>query len=250
MVGDALARLIDPPPPNFVVSVKHPATMLARLLFGLHKGLRVYLSYNIANARTDETYRNVTDSFRRSMHAQETLAVFDPLTIDELPAVAGFPESSAGNAVFSYDGRNPVHRWPILDADRSLSPEDDLTGLYPLSVPMQELGAARRAIWSQVRIRDFRLIDQSHYVLVYRPTLTGGTKISSGVQAEIDYAAHSGRPTILYVKKGEDQLPISSPFLSQPGDDPFYVYEDSEERLWEVLRSLEKPVGCDKSFLS
>jgi hypothetical protein len=250
LIGDLLARTINPdqPPPNFLVSVKHPAEMLAKLLFkqpsngNQVENARVYLSYSITDTRNNERFRKIIDSFRERMH-KTSCAAFDPLTIDELPPVLRVPTKK--NKVYRYDASNPQHRWPILNPKKVLGADDDLH--YPISFPFDELRDVREAIDAQVRARDIRLVDQAHFLVVYRPTFVGpggnpSPKLGSGVQGEVDYAAATGCPTVWYIKKGADPLP-ASPFVPKnPGDDPDFVVEPTEERFWARIETLQKDI--------
>lgn len=248
LLGDVLARTTNPekPPPNFVVSVKHPAAMLARLLFKLDDIVRLYLSYNISSTRGQEVTRKTTDTFRQRMHDQVNCAAFDPLTIDELPPVLRIPQEYDSAATFAYDATIAEQRWPILNPDGALSADDDLTVRYPLPIPFRELKDSQSAIDAQVKTRDIRMVDQAHYLVVYRPTLSGEPKLSSGVQGEVNHAAESGCPVIWYLKKGVDPLP-GSPFVPKsPGDDPDFFYEPTEDRFWQRIASLRKDLSLGR----
>jgi hypothetical protein len=239
LAADLLARLVDAdePPPNYVVAVQHSASMLARLLFEPQVA-PVYLSHPISEIRNDESAREAIDTFRRTLRGYDKLAVFEPLTIDERPPLL------AGSLVTSYDPRNPVHRWPILDATDALSADEDLRARYPLALPKAELLEATDALNEQIPSRDLRLCDQAGALIIYRPTMGGVRGLSGGVRAERDQIRGDGRRPrriIWYVKKGEDQLPdelFKRP--PKPGEDPDFVYEETEERLWEIVRALHE----------
>jgi len=85
LVGDLLARIINPtkPIPHFVIAVKHPAEMLARLLLRPNEIVRVYTSYPISDTRNKKPLRIIIDVFRQKMREQKHCMVFDPLTIDD-----------------------------------------------------------------------------------------------------------------------------------------------------------------------
>jgi adenylate kinase len=236
LVGDLLARIINPenPIPNFVVAIKHPAEMLARLLFSKNVA-RVYISYNITDTRNRKSLRATIDRFRQKIHQQTNCVVFDPLTIDELPLLSLDKAISHKKTLF-YNASKPQHRWPILDPQKALASEDDL--VYPLPIPIRELENSKRSIDAQVKRRDFRMIDQSHYLIVYRPTLHGKAELSTGVNDEIKYAYNFGIPVIWYIKKGEDPLPTSPFAPKNPNEDPNYIYSASEEQLWEKINGL------------
>ena len=251
LIGDLLARIVAPksPIPNFVVAVKHPADMLAKLILRPEIA-RVYMSYCISETRTDVVRRAAIDSFRHQMNQQAACAAFDPLTIDELPPM-GRGASHSSTESFSYDAREVDVRWPPLDPNLALA-LDDLT--YPIHIPRQELKDVRDAIDAQVKNRDVRLVDQAHFLVVYRPTLvrkpdgSPNPKLSSGVQGEVDHAAATRCPIVWYVKKGEDPLP-ESPFVDKkPESNPDLFYEEDEKRFWERIASLYKSVDRERDY--
>ena len=252
MVGDLLARLINPdhPPPNYVVAIKHPAMMLARLLLRPRQTARIYLSHDISDARKSKQYRHVIDSFRTEIRKQENCAVFEPLTIDELPPVLPFLQARKKpkrKAFTYYDPSRIKDRWPTLDPADVLASDEDLHEEYPLKIPMQELKDAAKAIDAQVSRRDIRLVEQSHYLLVYRPTITGDPRLGTGVVSEVRHAWAIGRPILWYIKRGKDPLP-KSPFVPKnPADNPRFIYESSERKLWEKVNQLHQDINpeCD-----
>jgi hypothetical protein len=242
LVGDLLARVVNPqaPPPNYVVSVKHPASMLARLLMQKDT-MRVYLSHDITKSRTDERLRKVIDSFRIEIRKRNSCAVFEPLTIDELPPVK-LHLSGTAQKVVTYNSEQPSLRWPTLQPDDLLASDHRCQ----IQIPSTELHDVEELIDAQVSWRDIRLVNQSHCVLVYRPTIAG--TIGSGVLSEIDYARSTGRPVIVYINKDEDP-PLTSPFLrlfTDPGSNPNYINEPTEEKLWTRMNQLSSIVRADR----
>ena len=252
LIGDILARLVNPksPIPNYIVSVKHPSTMLARLLLGRNVA-RIYMSYRITETRNHASQRDLIDGFRRLMHAQQNCVAFDPLTIDELPPLNPSLEQNLGDGPLLYDAQNTVLRWPALDPPNALT-MDDLS--YPIKVPLEEIRDVREAVDAQVKNRDIRLVDQAHFLVVYRPTFAPtpdspkNPKLSSGVQGEVDYAAATCCPVIWYVKKGHDPLP-DSPFADKrPGSDPKMFYEEDDTRFWQYVAQLQKSADRERDY--
>jgi hypothetical protein len=254
LIGDLLAQLVNPrnPIPNYVVSVKHPAEMLARLLLRHDKTARVYLSYCISKARSDAKKRDLVDTFRRRMHSQEMCVAFDPLTIDELPPVRLCSDPSSQGEHFSYDTSRPDLRWPVLDPELALTADGDLS--YPIDIPVRELRDVSAAIDAQVKNRDIRLVDQAHFLIVYRPTIirnSDGSEnpaISSGVQGEVDHASQTSCRVIWYIKRGEDPLP-ESPFAEKnPGSNPDMIYEEDEARFWDRISKLHLTIDRERDY--
>ncbi len=246
LVGDLLARTISPtkPPPNYVIAVKHPSELLARLLFQDHIA-RVYTSFNISDVKKKADLREVIDNFRKTIHAQKGCVAFDPLTIDELPLLYQIPRFRRNTRV-PYDASNPTHRWPVLDQGSILASDEDLSPEYPIRIPLRELKDARNAIDAQVRNRDIRLVDQAHFLVVYRPTLSGKAELSTGVHTEVERALTTGRPIIWYIRKGDDPIP-TSPFVPKnPADNPDFFYEKNDQRFWQRISRLHESLNEDR----
>lgn len=249
MVADLFARTVHPetPPLNYFVPVQHCPDMLARLLLAPTEEppVRIYTSYNISAARDTkkrseerERIRQITDDFRKRCREEAQCVFFDPLTIDELPPLLR-PHTRRH---LSYDRTNLAHRWPVL-LPAILSPDDLPIPHKKHKIPPAELRLAKAPIEGQIEQRDYRLIDQSHYLLLYRPTLHGTPSLSSGVALELGHATNTGAPVIWYVHD-DDPTPVH----------PFY-YPDSahslrgpEENLWNHLAGLA-PVGARNNFM-
>ncbi len=246
LVGDLLARAIDSanPPPNYVIAVKHPVAMLAELLFGQVPPLRVYTSYSITDTRNNRHQRKIIDYFRQKISKRSSLVVFDPLTIDELPPLIRAARSRKKQKTISYHVSRADDRWPIAQT-KALASDRDVQSKQVLRVPLPEAQYARGAVDAQVADRDYRLIDQSHAVVVFRPTLGGRRALSQGVHAEVEYASHVGRPIVWYFKRGEDSIP-ESPFIQgDPGSDPNIVFDRDERLVWTQLSEIRESLPRD-----
>lgn len=238
LCADLLARVFDPPKPNFLFAIKHPVDTLVRLLLNFDESVRVYTSYQITETRQIPELRNEIDEFRRKIHDQEHLVVFDPLSIDELPPMILASNAENKSGIFTFDPQNPAHRWPLSEDVDLLDSGLDLKDHLPLKIPTAELLDAKESAKIQIMNRDIRLIDQSHCLVVYRPTISGNSKLSTGVQAELEHAAHTECRVIWYIKEGTDPLP-ESPFVpTNPGYDPDFIYNSSDEKFWERIAEL------------
>jgi hypothetical protein len=67
--------------------------------------------------------------------------------------------------------------------------------------------------------------------------MAGSERLSEGVDNEHRYAKDNGCPIVWYVKKGDDPLP-RSPFTRDYGSNPFFIYENSETRFWDLIDKL------------
>jgi len=267
LLGDVLARLVSSktPPPNYLISVRHPVRNFVRLIFAHGKEAkgadrrcgRVYLSFNISDTRHTDSGRNEIDAFRRKFFSYEDLFVFDPLMIDELPPVyqvTGRSSPPPSSPHIDYDPREPRWRWPWLGGDFSPIVDDsDLHSRYPLKIPVDELRSAAETIDTQVSNRDIRLVDQAHYLALWRPTMTREASVSAGVRGEMEFARDRGVRMLTYVKKGADQLPGSS-FLKylNPHQNPDVKFEEDDDEFWRHIEEirLQKPDLSRDHFLA
>lgn len=259
LLGDVLSRLVNNknPPPNYLISVRHPVRKLAHLIFSHNKKNgednrqphgRVYLSFNISDTRNTEQGRKEINDFRRQFHSRESLFVFDPLMIDELPPIHHLKKLIDSGTVPSkeieYDPRDPRWHWPWLIGGDNLAPivnDSDLLPSYPLKLPTHELAAAASAIDAQVSNRDLRLVDQAHYLALWRPTMTRGTQVSAGVRGEMEFARQRGVHILAYLRKGEDKLTTSS-FTNylNPQHNPNVIFAKTAEKFWQRVDTLQQ----------
>lgn len=185
---------------SYMVSVRHPISTFQNLILP-KTPLCIYLSYPISKTRTDKSMIEEINVFRLKMHKigkKYDVAIFDPVTIDEL-----YPNfNTAASDSFIIDENM---RWPL--AHRTLARNMP----YPIKIPSQEIAESKLQIRHQIRSRDFKLIDSSSVLAVYRPYLGGQ---STGVMAEIGYATTSGKNVVIYSPLDDARPDGSHPFDS------------------------------------
>lgn len=193
--ADLLAKLVTIPPVPYsnltysrslVVAANHPASMLYRLLLEGNR-LRIYACIPISSTRKSEADRSNVDSFVRELN--ERFTVFNPLTIDERPMTLLL--GSGRKKVTLKTGNRG--RWPFTPGD-TLCPQSkrsyDIKGLRVSEI--QEISSASTAgtkpdIDRHITHRDYRLIDQSDVLAVYRLTYKSKNP-HSGMDKEVTYA--------------------------------------------------------------
>lgn len=181
-----------------VVAIRHPPEMLYRLL-AEPECLRIYASYPIS--RTRDKHRDEIDRFRVALNTRFT--VYDPLTIDERPLQK-----------LLKDYREHSSNVPALGQQLTLAAEDrwfipaecTLCGEEPkeiLNFEVNEIDEITRVFPGEkteidrtIEARDFRLIDQSDCLVVYRPQFQKG-ELSGGTEAEIRYAKNTQKRVFL-----------------------------------------------------
>ena len=92
-------------------------------------------------------------------------AIFDPVTIDELPFRAALDEAKSESKSHSVQLKES-HRWP-LDLDDILvdSPQ------WPIQIPYDEVNEVEADIRNQITSRDYILVESSKTLVAYRPYL-------------------------------------------------------------------------------
>lgn len=199
MVADIVAAYLGVK--NYLVAVKHPVEVFARLLAEPNAKL-IYVSHPIRLIRDKpDKLKEVVEFKRRLLDAG--FVVFDPATIDE-----------GVDAVYSLERRLPLPKEPTVPPT-----------VREMVLNLDEETAS--IIKEHIEERDYRLISQSHAVVAYRPFME--KMLHKGVLSEMDAAIALGKQLFVYDPKKE--------FIH----DVFYpkspVCDDFDE-LVEALRSV------------
>ncbi len=244
---------------SIVLSVNSPIRTVARLITE-PRTKRVYASFPITSTRGCADQKTAINRFRRQLY--DRFVVFDPVGIDELPLL----ETSAG-----HEGICKFHpelmpdgapkacgaaRWdsrfsdataenglqPLLPPQASLRLQDGTDApFYPVEFPEHELSALKygdvsrseTTVHDQLTARDLRLVEQSDFVVAYRPWWDGD--LSGGVRAEIVHAREGCRPPRdVYAYVANDTTEARA--LEQKIR---FVYRDETE-FWNAMDALTK----------
>lgn len=184
---------------SYMVSVRHPPSTFKNLIVP-KTPLCFYLSYPISNTRDDDDNIAEINDFRRKMHEmgeENGVAVFDPVTIDEL--YCGSEDGGADGTVRMGEGV----RWP-LDIE-SLSQD----GLQRVEISGKEIEESKKQIKHQIRSRDYKLVGYSKVLAVFRPCLGGS---STGVRKEIEYALSKGITVVVHTPPEKGRPDNQNPF--------------------------------------
>ncbi|MGA2285152.1 MAG: hypothetical protein ABSG55_02625 [Dehalococcoidia bacterium] len=220
LVSEKIATVTAPPRSHFLLAVKHPISTLQALLAGSIDNPEarhtVYLSHPISDpksmlhsGRASEASTVIGDIQAIADKLRSGLIVFEPTSIDEARFDHQVTLSDGRTAPFPVLGE----RWPLAAEERYLlftpphgdpandfgeqwterareirdaardgrptSYENELTSSYGL------LAILRDAILRHINLRDHKLIDQSNWLVVYRPFFLG--RLATGVQEEVMY---------------------------------------------------------------
>ena len=230
-MADLLARNLYPERavPHYVVSVKHPAEMLYRLIFHRREYPLVYAGFPITAVRYDPETRAGIDHIRRELHRR--FIVFDPLTLDEgTPRVFDRAKAACADAVPEITISAHEARWPLDTAGALTEGRPDP---YPMKLDPREALEVWDDMENQVRHRDLTMVEQAQCVAAYRITMGG--RLSTGMYSELMYASHTAepaRPVLMYADPADDGL--DHPFLRNFNHRMFH---DSEE-WFDAIRQI------------
>lgn len=249
-IGDIIAQNLfeDRVLPHIVLSVKHSALTLYRLLFE-RSSTPVYASFPISRAREPRagispqdrrTFVNEVDNFRHAL-IDAGYPLLDPLTIDEIR----FPLGADDYPRWELDNDPSSSYAPMVPAEPELHKRT-----------LKEIGdPAIRAVFTtetmeQVTPRDLRMIDASWAVAAYRPQAFDGTH-SGGTFEELRYACDHGRAALainLAEQDGEYRnYPVGSGILSGKKDPIVHAsLEGGLQYLAGVQRARSKEFGPGK----
>ncbi len=194
--------------PHYVVSVKHPAEMLYRLIFHRRRYPAVYSSFPITAIRYEADRRDSVDGIRRELHRR--FIVFDPLTLDEgTPQVFDKAQAAYADGVREITITADEARWPL---DNAGTLKDGLPSAFPMTLDPREALEVWDDMENQVRHRDLTMVEQAQCVAAYRITMGG--RLSTGMYSELMYASHTAepaRPVLMYADPSDEGL--DHPFL-------------------------------------
>jgi len=186
---------------NYLVAVRHPPEAFFNLIFSPNP-VCAYLSFPITKTRDNPDHVKEITQFRECMHnlfINDNAVLFDPVTIDELALRKATNNLKDSDNVVLEENM----RWPIKK--NSLLPDID----WPIVIRREEVDEVLPDITNNIRERDFKLIDNSIFTIVYKPFLGGP---SEGVRAEMDYAMQQGKG--VYVLNPDFREQKNHPFSS------------------------------------
>ena len=212
--------------PHYVVSVKHPAEMLYRLIFHRRRFPVVYSSFPITAIRDDADRRVSVDAIRRELHRR--FIVFDPLTLDEgTPQVFDKARAACSDGVHEIAITAGEARWPLENAGTL---KDGLPSSFPMTLDPREALEVWDDMENQVRHRDLTMVEQAQCVAAYRITMGG--RLSTGMYSELMYASHTAepaRPVLMYADPEDNGL--DHPFLRNFNHRTYYAMDDWFEAI-------------------
>jgi len=252
-------------PPHYLVSVWHPARLLDKIIFS-HPNLEfAYMAFPIStprdalNKRNDQSLIEELNGIFKNVNEFEKdhpeLALFCPLTIDELPLKDLLNNDDRieerkerdreGNKVtVKYRKFCYSDRWDVIDIYKDeiiLLDTDEIP--EKIAIPEEEIKDAQGLINSDVHLRDYQLIKQSDRLAVYNPIIGDERKISDGVMNEINYAEFLLKPRYIFQNTKYDKEGIVENTLlggSKTMEDAFgskrnIISHDLQEHLNSLL---------------
>jgi hypothetical protein len=242
MMSRFLANQLPTCERNYIFAVKHPFQSFSNLLFENMK--KVYLSHPITEIRNlevsgkkDKVINFKKDLNTLSSHLTENTIAFLPTTIDEYRIKKNLSSNSSEHF-------QPIllNRWDkelYTDPSSLLYINDEFNDANELwrggienenEIP-QDLDSLLTILHSfiglQVTTRDLSLVEQSDYLVIYRPFFNG--KLSTGVSRELKYFL-----SLKALNKPDMECFVYSP---QSDLDAFFVREFRERLNNEIKTS-------------
>jgi len=186
---------------NYLVPVRHPPDSVCNLILK-ERPVCAYLSFPITNTRGDPERVKDINQMRLKIHQiflENEAVLFDPITVDELALETALGLCGDEPNVSLDAGM----RWPIEKSP--LVPEPQ----WPIHIPKDEVEEVIEDIRNHIRSRDFKLIDNSRFTLVYRPYFGG---FSKGVDQEIGYTIFLGKRPYIHDPEQDHEPGARHPF--------------------------------------
>ncbi len=217
-------------PRSYIIPRKQGPELLYRVL--TEPSLpKVYISFPITNLAKER--KKEVQAFKEEI--QKKFIAFDPFSVSERGIVT-LADSLSGEMSEAFQ---PI-RDSILKLNEELKKEDlrwrtswsekVALGLSDINIGDGsilnggEIASILEAIDSQIISRDFLLIDQADFVLMYIHTESGVPRISAGCQSEMVYGYSRGKPVYVVCDCGRKGL---SPWVTQFSE----VFETVEEAI-------------------
>lgn len=250
MVGDQIALSCSSRVKNLMFSVHHPLQTFAHCIIHPTDMQICYLSFPISQPRDlqkegDLTAMNEVSKFIADAYEKQKmtpcLAIECPLGIDELPfaRIASIDqltmlikeakkiqdetkEPREPKVAFSRD----PHRW---DLSKFWPPHDRLGDRVTAHSEFnaEQLLCVRGNLETDVSWRDYRLVDQADFLVVFNPIFNNRVRMAGSVRLEVDYAAMNGKLVYIYQNPDYDNasnvwkdLGVTVPGLPAPQMSP------------------------------
>lgn len=239
LLAESVERILSSGPVRFyMLPLSQGPELLARLLTEPETS-KVYMSFPKTGLMPEE--QSEIDDFKRKV--SERFVSFDPLAMEERSVLMAahsllreLAEEFETVATFTAQLAERIQqqnlRWrPAWEEWSALSLSQVLQD--DLDIPGREIVAIREAIDSQIIARDYLLIDQSDFVVLYiRTDADGRPLISAGSQTEMVYAYSHGKQVYVICEGGRAAL---SPWVSQ--------FSEVFETLPDAFSYLSEHVG-------
>ncbi|RNJ76763.1 MAG: hypothetical protein EB829_03670 [Nitrosopumilus sp. H8] len=204
----------------YMVSIKHPFSTFRNLIIP-EVPASIYLSYPISKTRNVKKRVEQVNDFRNKVHElgkKYNVAVFDPVTIDELILKQTSKERKSVLA--------QSLRWPLESDDLLI--DDDVSDIR---LPPSEIDDSISYVEHQVKSRDLKLVEQAALLVVFRPFYGG---MSTGALAEIRHAKNLGMDVCIY-SPSDDRIDSSD----NPFDTSFAPIQSADEFYKTIETKLE-----------
>jgi len=230
-MADSVGKLLGRNIPFFILPKAQGPKIFANLLIKSNLP-KTYISFPITGITPEENKRN--EEFKSEV--KENFIAFDPLSIEDRNlTLAYYTEEEEIKEKYNKilqsikTIKEPGKKWsPYIDEYTPLTlTKFEFSGIELIG---RELLSVTETIDSQIISRDYMLIDQSDFLVMYiRADKEGEPRISAGCQSEMIYAYLNAKPVYVVFSGGEKKL---SPWITQYSE----VFNNVSECLAFILK--------------
>lgn len=213
-VADSVSRILSKEVSFFIVPKFQGPDLFTKLIIERDKP-KTYISFPITGTPPEE--KEKIDEFKAKI--SEVFVAFDPYSVKDRELTFTY---------YTIEDEIKEEIWPLLSSLENCSPPPEtiwtpyrdylsLLTLIKLKFEVEILGrqllSVLEIIDSQIISRDYLLIDQADFVVMYvRMDDEGNPRISAGCQSEMVYAYGCGKKVYVVFSGGERRL---SPWVTQ-----------------------------------
>lgn len=262
IVGDLIALSCSEhhsPVKNLMFSVHHPLKSFSNCIIRPKDRQIVYLSFPISQPRMlekngDLTAKKEVSAFIKDAYEKQNtnprLVLECPLGIDELPftrirsieeLAIDVQKAKENNSTTLVDFDRDKLRWNM---DEFWAQNIRMGAQVPQGAPFhaEQLLCARGSLETDVSWRDYRLVDQADFVIVFNPIYCNRSQMAGSVRLEAERAAFQQKYVYIYQDPLQDEANAVWTELGVPipGSDKPQMVPHPQKRYYTVMSSRDE----------
>lgn len=236
IIAQSCSKLLKKQIPFFIIPKSQGAILLSNLL--LNPSLpKIYLSFPITGKESDSE----VEYFKQEI--KNNFISFDPYSVKDRAIKVMYytleneiieESRSILEEIKKTEANNNSKKWGFISDELTpiqLIYFNEIINSYKLLG--RDVSSVLEAIDSQIISRDYLLIDQSDFIVVYIKDNNGQPFISAGCQSEVVYAFSTGKKVYVIYSGGERKL---SPWVTQYSK----IFTDLNDCLQYLIKTYKK----------